>query len=238
MTFEIEEEPNDINIEIPRFTVDNVLHPQIPAPLPNTSFSMALVAPPGSGKTSLLTSFVVQRNPPIYHSVFDRVFLLQPLASFSSMENNPFKGHPRVYHEMDLATLDEIQKEIDETRKAGKNSLVIIDDFMAELKNVELQRTFVRWIANRRHQKMSIVFLTQTYRSIPLNLRKNIGNWILFKASNKREVESIADEIGMARNDFEKFYNYIFPQGSDKHQFMFIDANTNVYKRFSKLTLK
>lgn len=232
------EEPNDIHIEVPKFSVDGILHPQIPSPLPNTSFSMGIVAPPGSGKTSLLTSFVSQSNPPIYKGVFDRVFLLQPSASFSSMENNPFKDHPRVYHEMDIQTLNEIQDEIDVTRKTGKNSLIVIDDFMAELKNIEIQKTLVKFVANRRHQKLSIIFLTQTFRSIPLNLRKNIGHWIFFKPSNKREIESIGDEIGMSRQDFERYYNYIFPAGSERHQFMYIDQNCNVYKKFSKLSMK
>jgi type IV secretory pathway VirB4 component len=234
----IVEEKHDIHIDVPTFNVDNVLHEQIPHPLPRSSFSMSMVAPPGSGKTSLLTSFITQASPPIYKGVFDRVFLLQPQASFSSLENNPFKGHPSVYHEMDLDILNEIQTEIDNTRKSGKNSLVIIDDFMAELKNKELQQVFVRWIANRRHQKMSIIFLTQTFRSIPLNLRKNIGNWIFFKPSNKREIESIGDEIGLSKHDFEKYYNYVFPAGSERHQFMYIDANTNVYIRFAKLSMK
>ncbi|KAJ1616088.1 hypothetical protein T492DRAFT_851082 [Pavlovales sp. CCMP2436] len=186
----IVEELNEIFLDIPKFSVDNVLHSQIPKPLPNKSFSMAIVAPPGS-------------------------------ASFSSMETNLFADHPRVYHDIEIETLQEIQMEIDEARKLGNNSLVIIDDFMVELNNKELQKILVRWIANRRHQKLSIIFLTQTFRSIPLNLRKNIGNWVFFKASSKRETESIAEEVG-----------------SEHHQFMFIDADQNVYKKFSKLTIK
>ncbi|KAJ1625697.1 hypothetical protein T492DRAFT_1037927 [Pavlovales sp. CCMP2436] len=37
----------------------------------------------------------------------------------------------------------------------------------------------------------SIILLTQNFRSIPLNLRKNIENWIFSKPSNKREFESV-----------------------------------------------
>lgn len=234
----IVEEPNEINISVPAFDVDSILHPQIPTPLPNSSFSMAIIAPPGSGKTSLLTSFICQTDPPLYKGVFDKVYLFQPLTSFNSMKDNPFKGHPRVYHELDEQALFAVQTEIEKSAKSKQNSLVIIDDYMAELKNKEIQKIFVRFVANRRHLRMSVIFLTQTFRSIPLSLRKNIGNWILFKASSKREIESIGDEIGMSKQDFDKLYNYIFAAGSERHQFMYIDSSTNVYKKFSKLTIK
>lgn len=235
-----EVELNDIPLSIPKFSVDNILHPQIPKVLPNKSHSMMFSGSPGSGKSSMLTAFLTQTNPPIYTNVYDFVYLFIPETSFKSMDNSPFKNHKRVYHELTLQTITEVEKEIENNSKDKKNSLVIMDDMASSMKNTELQRTLVRFLCNRRHLRMSFWVVVQSYIQLPLTVRKNIGYFIVFRPSNKKEIMSITDEVNIDSKDFEAYLKYVFKPDQTKadRAFMYINDEAEVFNRFNKLTIE
>jgi hypothetical protein len=231
---------NDIKLEVPHFTVDNQLHPQIPQPLPNKSHSMLFSGMPGSGKSSMMIAYLTQNNPPIYVNVFDLVYVFVPETSFNSMGDNPFKNHKRVYHDLNLQTITEVSQEIENNAKNGKQSLIILDDMAASLKNVELQRTMARFLCNRRHLKMSIWIVAQSYIQVPLLIRKTLSHFIIFRPGNKKEIMSITDEVNIDSKDFEKYMSYIFkPDGTRKDRaWMYIDDEGNIYNRFNLLSIE
>ena len=235
-----EAEANDIQLSIPTFSVDNQLHPQIPRPLANKSHSMMFSGSPGSGKSSILTAFLTQTNPPLYTNVFDFVYIFIPETSFKSMDNSPFKNHKRVYHELNLETITTVEKEIEQNAKNHKNSLVIMDDMASSMKNTELQRTLVRFLCNRRHLRMCFWVVVQSYIQLPLTIRKNISHFIIFRPSNKKEIMSITDEINIDKTDFEAYLKFVFKPDATKQDraFMFIDDDGRVYNRFNLLTVE
>jgi len=66
--------------------------------------------------------------------------------------------------------------------------------------------TFKKLIYNRRHLKLNIIITVQSFVNIPLDVRKNISNLILFKPS-KKEFQLIFDELV---EKFEERFQTIF----------------------------
>ena len=61
-----------------------------------------------------------------------------------------------------------------------------------------------------RKLNISICFLTQSYFSVPKNIRLNCTHYILFKLNNKRELQNIAINhlADIDYNDFIKIYRH------------------------------
>jgi hypothetical protein len=237
----VEEDGDDIKLTIPRFTVD--VHFTVPNPLPNQSFYMCAIGPPRSGKSSLITGLLTTSTPrKLYNGVFDHIYYFCPEGSFNSMDPNPYKAlhASKINFEFDEKTFGEVIAKVEANAKKKQNSLIIVDDFSANLKDVSLRKTFEKAVNNRRHKRLSIINIAQTYRAIPLSVRKLITHLFLFKVNNLRELESIRDElVPRDRNEFQRIYNYIFAPSSDPHTFMYIDVSSGeIYKNFRRLTTK
>lgn len=238
----IKEEGDDIKLNIPKFSVDAEFE-GVPSPCENKSFFTAFLGPPRSGKSSLSTALLTTTHPQkIYCGVFDNVFIIVPEASFNSMKDNPFRGlsPEKIKHEFTPEVLADIVERCETFSKHKKNTLIIIDDYMSELKNVVLRKSLERLIANRRHLRCSIWVISQTYRAIPLSTRKMLSSVYLFRQNNLKEIESIRDElISRDKNEFQALYNHVFPPSSDPHNFMYIDvSNGEIYNKFKKMSIQ
>ena len=80
-----------------------------------------------------------------------------PPSSARSLKKNIFEDHDKTFDDLDVSTLDTII--LDQTRESTKeklNSLVIIDDFGAALKDNEIQMQLKELIWNRHHLRTSI----------------------------------------------------------------------------------
>ena len=78
----------------------------------------------GSGKSNLLLNLFKSKD--CYRAVFDNIWYFCPAASFASIANHPFADHPRVYHELDVQTLEQIylelvEKKVDDRPKVEKH---------------------------------------------------------------------------------------------------------------------
>lgn len=225
----IEEDEPDIQLKMPTFSVDTTF-PNVPDPLPKQSMFMAFIGAPRSGKSSLATALLTTSSPKkIYNGVFDNVFLIIPQGSFNSMsEPNPYKSlsPDKIKYELTVDVLAEIVTRCETYAKQKKNTLIICDDMMSELKNVELRKSIQRLVANCRHLRCSLWVISQTYIAIPLSTRKMLSDVVMFRSNNTKELESLRDElIQIDKNLFMKVYNYIFPEG-DKHTFMYLKTET------------
>lgn len=236
-----EEEASNIQLDIPKFSVDDLY--DVPPPLPNQSMFTAFLGPPRSGKSSLATSLLVTVKPQkLYSGIFSNVFYIVPLASFNSFKDNPFKSLSRdkLKHEFTSEVLQEIVERCEDYAKQKKDTLIIIDDFMSELKNVELRKNLEKLVANRRHIRANLWIISQSYRAIPLSTRKLLSSVYLFRVANLREIESIREElIPLDKSVFQAYYNYIFTEGGDPHAFMYLDVITGkIYNQFRRLSIK
>ena len=113
----------------------------IPDPLPKSSFFMIISGRPGSGKTSFLYKLLAGKANALYNRKFDCVHLFSP--SLATMQF-PLPAN-RLHNDLDMKELAKIM----ETLPKGKHSLLIFDDFVAQLKVG--CKTFLKLILNRRH---------------------------------------------------------------------------------------
>ncbi len=72
------------------------------------------------------------------------------------------------------------------------SSLLIMDDLAASLKNLEIQMLLKKIIFNRRHYRLSIIYLVQSYNAMPLAIiRKTISHLACYKPRNKKKMSAI-----------------------------------------------
>ncbi len=97
---------------------------------------------------------------------------MPPSSARSLKKKNIFKDRDKIFDDLDISTLDIILDQTRESTKEKLNSIVIIDDFGAALKDNEVQRQLKEIIWNRRHLRIFIWILVQSYISVPLQLKK------------------------------------------------------------------
>ena len=120
-----------------------------------------------------------------------------PANSIGSLKKNPFSVLPseNIYHELTDKSIQEIYNKIDGYSEKDEKTLLFIDDMTADLKRSKfIQETLKKLIYNRRHLKCNLIITAQSFTNIPLDIRKNIQNLILFKPS-KKEMELVFDEL-------------------------------------------
>ncbi len=193
---------------------------------------------PGSGKTSLMVSFLSgKKDKRIYRKVFNHVFLVMPQTSIQSMKKNIFKNHEpsKMFNELDLETINTIYQNLENASTEGENSILIMDDIGANLKNNEIQKIFRKIVYNRRHLKVKVVILVQSFLSLPKEIRKLLNNIFMFKPS-KVEFENLFDELFETNKDLAIDIMNI---GYEKpHDYLMLNVDTQkIYKGFDEIVI-
>ena len=232
----IRETPADEKIKISKFnfSCDDV-DDTIPKPLPQIlNFFMLVCGRPGSGKTSLILNLVCKRGK-MFNKKFDKVFVFSP--SLMTMNDEPFGELPEEQVHTDL-TIDNFQTAIDSIANTGEKILFILDDVVNDMKkSMAIQTLLSKALMNRRHLagaggSTSFIITTQVYNKIPAPIRKTASHIILYHTRNKKEIETIYDElIVLPKEDFYEILKYCFDK---RHNFIYIDINKSYDKMFHK----
>ena len=152
---------------------------------------------------------MTQKNPKIYKKTHHHILLCMPTASLNSLEHNPFEvlDKSNLYDDLTDETIDDMYEKINTWSGNDEKSLLLIDDMTASLKGSKhIQDILKRMIYNRRHLKLNIIITAQSYVNIPLDVRKNIQNLILFKPT-KKQFQIVFDELLENKKDaFYPFY--------------------------------
>ena len=233
--------PNpDIRIGRVAFHVDRPLDEgrshTIPRPLPNRTFFMVCAGRPGSGKTTLVVNLLTKRGK-LYNRIFDWVFLVSP--STGSLESDPFGTLPESHRwsTFEPSTCDEVDAMLAELPTA-ETKLLILDDVMASFKDsAYVQKAFLRWTANRRHLRLSIIATTQVYNKIPRPVRAQISHVALYPTANRSELDTLYKELEiMERTRFGELMRWVFSHG--KHSFAFVNLDSpKVYRMFDEIRM-
>ena len=223
-----------LQVEPPEFKCDAVIGKDIEEPLPKAAFFMALMGSAGSGKTSLMVNLLTKDG--MYKKCFDHVHLIAPEASMKSLKNDIWAKHPgdKVHHSLDVMTLDDIDNRanVRRAKKPPETTLLIIDDMTVMLKKKEIEAKLRKMVFNRRHNYTSIMILVQSYIAMPLDLRKTLSHFFMFKPRNKKEAEAIWDELlNMSKKVGDELLRFVF---QEPHDFLMGDTNTGtVYRNFN-----
>ena len=226
------EKASNISFKAPEFLCDRPIHKQVEPPLPNCPFFMAIVGSAGSGKTSLMVNLMTSRQA--YKKAFDYVHVVMPAHSVASLKKNIFEMHPRMHDELTLPVLDGILERVKQAAEHKESSLLILDDVTAALKDKHLQQLLKKIIYNRRHYRLSIMMLLQSYNAAPLPVRKCLSHFALFKPRNKKEYAAVFEELlFMDRDAADALHAFVY---DEPYSFLFVDVNTNrLYKKFDSI---
>ena len=92
-----------------------------------------------------------------------------------------------------------------------------------------LKESFIRC----RKLNISFCFLTQSYFSVPKDVRLNCTHYIIFKLNNKRELQNIAINHS-ADIDYKDFVKIYRDCTKESYNILAIDTTQPVNKRFKK----
>ena len=222
-----------INISATKFSCDDV-DESIPKPLPQQlNFFMLISGKPASGKTSLVLNLITKKNK-CYNQKYDRIFVYSP--SLITMKDQPFGDLPDEQQYTDLRE-DNLEFALDLIKDSGEKVLFILDDVVNDMKKNGVLTLLNKMLMNRRHLagaggSCSFIITTQVYNKIPISIRKTATHIILYQTKNKREIETLYDElILIPKDDFYEILKYCF---NAKYNFIYIDVNKPHDKMFHK----
>lgn len=195
-----------------------------------------LIGKPRSGKTSLLHSMFQSRS--MLRHCYNTVYIFQPVQSGASIENNIFDKLPedQIFRELTFDNLYDVKCRIDEDAKDGHTSVIIFDDVTAQLKNKATMKLFKELCFNRRHERLSMYFLVQTYFSVPKEIRRLFSNLFIFKTS-KNEMANIFDEIIELPIEYMRpIMKLVYDQ---PYQYLFVNTDSNrMFKCFDEIIIE
>ena len=105
-------------------------------------------------------------------------------------------------------SMDDIYDDIEDYSKIRKRKvLIVFDDMISHvMSDKKAQRVLKELFVRFRKLNISFCFLTQSYFSVPKDVRFNCAHYILFKLNNKRKLQNIAINHS-ADIDYKDFVN-------------------------------
>ena len=107
--------------------------------------------------------------------------------------------------------MDDVYENIDDynPHRKGKN-LIVFGDMIADIMtNKKFQAVFKELFIRCRKLSISVVFITQSYFSVPKDVRLNSAYYLIMKINNKRELQNIAINHS-AYIDYKGFVIFFF----------------------------
>ena len=90
-----------------------------------------------------------------------------------------------------------------------EKKLIVFDDMIADIMtNKRFQAIIKELFIRCRKLNISLVFITQSYFSVPKDVRLNTTHYFIMKINNKRELQNIAinHSADIDYQDFKKIY--------------------------------
>ena len=121
--------------------------------------------------------------------------------------------------------MDDVCNNIDNYNPSRKRKILIVfDDMIADIMSNKKFQAMVKELFIRcRKLNISLVFITQSYFSVPKEVRLNSTNYLIIKIHNKRELQNIATNHS-ADIDYKDFMNIYKKCTSDPYSFLTIDT--------------
>ena len=188
--------------------------------LPQHPYRMLIIGPSNSGKTNILLNLI--KHSKNYDKIYPFAKKLdEPLYQrlTNHFRHNESEDHERIL-EMSSSNISEVPPadDIDEMFQ----NLIIFDDMVTEKNLKGVTDLFIRG----RKQNASIIFITQSYYSVPKDIRLNCDYYLLTKINSKREITEIGKDI--ATDKFIEVYNRAT---MNPYSFLVIDRKTHNPKR-------
>ena len=121
--------------------------------------------------------------------------------------------------------MDDVYENIDDddpTRR--RRILVVFDDMIADIiSNKQFQAIVKELFIRCRKLNILLVFIIQSYFSVPKDVRLNLTHYLIMKINNKRELQNIAitQSADVDYKDFMKIYRECT---KEPYSFLIIDT--------------
>jgi hypothetical protein len=228
-------------LKMPSFTVDTKLDKKLDdyeiSSLMNKSNFTLFLGKSGSGKTSLLVSFL--NTPSLFKYIFDDIFVFMPSNSRASIKDNFFDENipeKNIYDDVSYDDLFDVYEIAKRNALKKYNTLIIFDDQQKFFKQNDIQKLLLHIINNRRHARISIWCCCQNYFTIPRMIRQCITDLFVFKI-NKTEAENIfLEQIEEFKDNFIKVMKRCY---NEDHNFLYINTNSQrLFCNWDEIVLK
>ena len=162
--------------------------------IPDHSYRILIIGGSGSGKTSTLFNLINEQGG------IDKIYLYAKDLSESKYEyliNS--RENAGIKHLNDLKafiecsdTMNEIYENIDHYNPNGKRKILIVfDETIADvMTNKKFQSIIKELFIRCTKINISLVFIIQSYFSVPKNLRLNSTHYFIMKINYKRELQN------------------------------------------------
>ena len=132
-------------------------------------------------------------------------------------------------------SMDDIYDDInDYNKKRKKKPLIVFNNMILHvMSNKKAQQVLKEFFIKCRKVNISLSFLTQSYFSVPKDERLNFTHYVIFKLSNKRELQNIAINHS-ADIDYKDFVNIYRNYTKEHYNFLTIDITLPINDRFKK----
>jgi len=221
------------DLPICKMICDEELHPKLNkyelTKFMNCHSSNLICGIPGSGKTNLI--YQMMKSKYMLNKCYDKIYLFQPSESRASMKDKLFDQLPddQKYDELTLENLQDVNSKLNE----DENSCIIFDDMGAYLKDNDVKKLMKEICMNRRHKRVSIFMIVQTYFSVDKEVRRLFNNIFIFRV-NKQTMMEIFDEVVESH---KKYIDDIIKLVYDKnYEYLFINVSSQrMFKGFDEL---
>jgi energy-coupling factor transporter ATP-binding protein EcfA2 len=201
--------------------------------LPQHPARILLLGPSGCGKTNLLLNFLLD-SP--YKLNYTRLYLFakdinepayeylrseldekeEKLVKYAKKHNITMPDDFSLYY-----TADNLQDVPDvNTLDKSEQNIIVFDDFAIDRDQSIIKEYFIR----ARKQNCTLIYLSQTFKATPKEIRDQIGYVALFKPSGGYEIRNLAQNYA-AELDSKQFKALINSTTRKKGDFLFIDIN-------------
>ena len=135
-------------------------------------------------------------------------------------------NNPNAFIECSTA-MDDVYENINDYNPSRKRKILIVfDDMIADIMaNKQFQAIIKELFIRCRKLNVSLVFITQSYFSVPKDVRLNSTHYLIMKINNKRELQNIAinHSADIDYQDFKKIY-----RECTKEPFNFLTIDTTL----------
>ena len=150
----------------------------------------------GSGKTNALINLINEQNDTDKFYLYARD-LSKPKYEYliKRREDVGIKhvNNPNTFIECSN-TMDDVYENIHDYNPGRKRKILIVfDDMIADIMNNKKFKAIIKELFIRcRKPNVSLVFITQSYFSVPKDVRLNSTHYLIMKINNRRELQKIA----------------------------------------------
>ena len=231
---------NKQKFKMPEFKVDEPLSKHLEDdPLlsnMNKSFCCGLIGKAGSGKTSLMVSFL--QTPKKFKKVFNKIYVFMPNSSRNSMKKYIFDVLPeeQLFEGVCYEILSEVYERLLESTEDNHKSLLVFDDVQSYLKNKEVEVNLLHIIANRRHLRCSFFIIAQNYNKIPKNIRQSFTDIFLFNVGKEEYINIYEENINLSKDDFSKVLTeYRSIKKTESNSFIYIHDKDKIFINWNEI---